>query len=137
MTQLREELARIFYNQRCKKNQYEKRGDMPDYFYDYQDAVGFNTEKFFKTTLVQSERLMLGLNCLEPGQVQKIHDHTDQDKFYFVLEGEGLFTVGEEEKTASYGMLVWAPAGVPHGVSNQSAQRLVILMGIAPAPQIG
>jgi len=110
---------------------------MPDYFYDYQDAVGFNTEKFFKTTLVQSERLMLGLNCLEPGQVQKIHDHTDQDKFYFVLEGEGLFTVGEEEKTASYGMLVWAPAGVPHGVSNQSAQRLVILMGIAPAPQIG
>lgn len=110
---------------------------MTIYFYDYQDAVGFNPEKFFKTTLVQSERLMLGLNCLEPGQVQKIHDHADQDKFYFVLEGEGFFTVGEEEKTASSGMLVWAPAGVPHGVANQSTQKLVILMGIAPAPQKG
>ncbi len=107
---------------------------MQNYFFNYQVAVGFNLEKFFKTTLVQSERLMLGLNCLEPGQVQKVHDHADQDKFYFVLEGEGLFAVGEEEQTASSGILVWALAGVPHGVTNQSSQRLVILMGIAPAP---
>lgn len=110
---------------------------MQNYFINYQDSVGFNHEKLFKATLAHSERLMMGLNCLEPGQVQKVHDHADQDKFYFVLEGEGFFTVGEEEKTASYGMLVWAPAGVPHGVSNQSTQRLVILMGIAPAPQKG
>ncbi|MBW6472506.1 MAG: cupin domain-containing protein [Anaerolineaceae bacterium] len=110
---------------------------MQEYFYNYQDAVGFNPEKFYKATLTHSERLMLGLNCLEPGQVQKVHDHADQDKFYFVLEGEGFFTVGEEEKTATSGMLVWAPAGVPHGVSNQSTQQLVILMGIAPAPQKG
>lgn len=110
---------------------------MQEYFYNYQDAIGFNREKMFKTILVQSDRLMLGLNFLEPGQVQKIHDHADQDKFYFVLEGKGLFTVGEEEKTASSGILVWAPAGVPHGVSNQNDKRLVILMGIAPAPQKG
>jgi len=110
---------------------------MPNYFINYQDSVSFNPEKLFKATLAHSDRLMLGLNCLEPGQVQKIHDHADQDKFYFVLEGEGFFTVGEEEKTASSGMLVWAPAGVPHGVINQSGQRLVILMGIAPAPHNG
>ena len=77
---------------------------------------------------------MLGLNCLEPGQVQKVHDHSDQDKFYFVLEGTGLFVVGDQEQTASAGMLVWAPAGITHGVSNQSSQNLVILMGMAPAP---
>jgi quercetin dioxygenase-like cupin family protein len=110
---------------------------MQNYFINYQDSVGFNPEKFYKATLAHTERLMLGLNCLEPGQAQKIHDHADQDKFYFVLEGEGLFTVGEEEKTASSGMLVWAPAGVLHGVLNQSTQLLVILMGIAPAPQKG
>ena len=110
---------------------------MQNFFINYQDSVDFNPEKLFKATLAHSERLMLGLNCLEPGQAQKIHDHADQDKFYFVLEGEGLFTVGQEEKTATSGMLVWTPAGVPHGVSNQSAQRLVILMGIAPAPQKG
>lgn len=107
---------------------------MNNYFINYKAFVGSNPDKFFKTTLVKSERLMLGLNCLEPGQVQKIHDHSDQDKFYFVLEGSGLFVVGDQEQTASAGMLVWAPAGITHGVSNQSSHNLVILMGMAPAP---
>ncbi|MDX9850855.1 MAG: cupin domain-containing protein [Anaerolineaceae bacterium] len=107
---------------------------MQNFFINYKDSVDFHPEKFFKTTLVKSERLMLGLNCLEPGQVQKVHDHSDQDKFYFVLEGSGSFVVGDQEQIASAGMLVWAPAGVAHGVSNQSSHRLVILMGMAPAP---
>jgi mannose-6-phosphate isomerase-like protein (cupin superfamily) len=107
---------------------------MENYFLNYKEAVNFNSEKFYKATLFRSERLLLGLNCLKPGQVQKVHDHSDQDKFYFVLEGEGLFVVGEEQKVASAGMVVWAPASVPHGVSNQSQDHLVILMGIAPAP---
>ena len=40
---------------------------------DYRDHVGASDEKFYKTTLVQSDRLMLGLNCLEPGQEQSLH----------------------------------------------------------------
>lgn len=107
---------------------------MENNFIDYCSFVGANPEKFYKTTLAQSERLMLGLNCLEAGQEQKVHDHSNQDKFYFVLEGEGLFTVGDEEKVAGAGMLVWAPATTPHGVKNQNSQRLIILMGMAPAP---
>lgn len=107
---------------------------MNNNFINYQNSVSFNAEKFYKTTLAQSERLLLGLNCLEPGQEQKVHDHTNQDKFYFVLEGEGLFTVGDEEQLASSGMLIWAPATVPHGVKNLNDHRLVILMGIAPSP---
>ena len=44
-----------------------------------QDHVGSRPEKFFKDTLFRSDALLLGLNCLEPGQVQKPHDHADQD----------------------------------------------------------
>lgn len=104
------------------------------YFSDYREHVGSRREKFYKTTLFQSERILLGLNCLEPGQTQPIHTHDDQDKFYFVLEGEGMFTVGDGERRAGAGTTVWAPAGVVHGVENQGSQRLVILVGIAPAP---
>jgi hypothetical protein len=53
-------------------------------FIDYRDRVGSNPDKQFKATLFQSGRLMLGLNCLEPGQSQHAHTHADQDKFYFV-----------------------------------------------------
>lgn len=104
------------------------------YFKDYQQFTGSSPKKFFKSTLFQSANLLLGLNCLEPGQEQAVHDHENQDKFYFVLDGKGKFTVGAENRTASSGWTVWAPAGIPHGVTNIGDERLVILVGIAPAP---
>jgi quercetin dioxygenase-like cupin family protein len=100
----------------------------------YSTHVGIREDKFYKTTLFQGEHLMLGLNCLEPGQVQSVHDHETQDKFYFVLEGQGTFTVGDEVSEVGPGHVVWAVAGVPHGVANQGSERLVIFMGIAPSP---
>ncbi len=75
---------------------------------------------------------MIGLNCLEAGQIQSVHAHDGADKFYFVLEGRGRFTVGEQEQQLEAGALVMAPAGVPHGVSNAGDSRLSLLIGIAP-----
>lgn len=98
------------------------------------EHVGSQADKFYKTTLFQSERLLLGLNCLEPGQVQKPHDHVDQDKFYYVMEGNGRFQLGNEQRTASTGEVVWAPAGMVHGVVNEGNGRLTLLVGIAPSP---
>ena len=98
------------------------------------DHVGAKAEKFYKTTLFRSDTLLLGLNCLEPGQVQKAHDHADQDKFYYVVAGNGRFQLGEEQITAGTGAVVWAPAGVVHGVTNDGDDRLTLLVGIAPAP---
>lgn len=89
-------------------------------------------DKPFKHTFLQSDRLLAGLNCLLPGQAQHLHDHPQQDKFYYVLEGEGFFTVGDDSRACGPGMLVLAPAGVPHGVDNRSSQRLVFLTVIAP-----
>jgi mannose-6-phosphate isomerase-like protein (cupin superfamily) len=101
-------------------------------FVDYRERIGSNPDRQFKTTLFESGRLMLGLNCLEPGQSQHVHTHADQDKFYFVAEGTGEFVVGDEKKRAGQGMVVWAPAGVTHGVTNTGTERLVLLVGIAP-----
>lgn len=104
------------------------------YIIDYRDYTGANVDKFFKSTLFQSARLLLGLNCLEPGQVQHTHTHADQDKFYFVVEGQGTFLVGTETREAEAGMVIWVPAGIEHGVTNTGNARLVLLVGIAPAP---
>lgn len=108
---------------------------MSKYAASYQDYTGSKPEKFFKSTLFQGEYMMLGLNCLEPGQVQPVHDHADQDKFYFVLEGAGLFTIGDEQVEAGPGQAIWAPAGVAHGVKNSGSARLTVLVGIAPGPR--
>lgn len=101
---------------------------------DYRAHVGTREDKHYKTTLFQGTQLMVGLNCLEPGQTQPVHDHSDQDKMYAVLEGEGRFTVGEDTFTGGPGAIVFAPAGVAHGVSNAGSARLVLLVNIAPPP---
>ena len=98
------------------------------------EHVGVGEDKFYKTTLFHSDRLLLGLNCLEPGQVQQSHDHSDQDKFYYIIEGSGRFQLGDKEVDAASGDVVWAPAGVVHGVTNSTKARLILLVGIAPAP---
>jgi mannose-6-phosphate isomerase-like protein (cupin superfamily) len=101
---------------------------------NYRDHVGVGTGKHHKATLFRSERLLLGLNCLEPGQSQAVHTHADQDKFYLVEEGSGTFTVGDEVFEAGVGQVIWAPAGVDHGVRNEGSDRLVLVVGIAPGP---
>ena|SRR2546428_2175583 len=103
-----------------------------DHFIDWRECSGVNPEKFYKTTLWQGEHVTVGLNCLEPNQIQSVHAHQGADKIYFVLEGRGRFIVGEEEREAQTGTLVIAPAGIPHGVTNVSAERLSLLVAIAP-----
>ncbi len=96
--------------------------------------TGTKKEKFYKTTLFRSDAILLGLNCLEPGQTQQPHDHADQDKFYYVVEGIGRFWLGQEQIEATTGEVIWAPAGLIHGVTNEGPTRLTLLVGIAPAP---
>jgi quercetin dioxygenase-like cupin family protein len=103
-----------------------------DHFLDWREHAASQAEKFYKTTLWQGEQVMVGLNCLEPGQTQKVHAHEGADKFYFVLEGRGNFTVGDEERVAGAGLLVVAPSGIPHGVTNSGSARLSLLVAIAP-----
>jgi quercetin dioxygenase-like cupin family protein len=103
-----------------------------NYFLNWQEHAGSQAEKFYKTTLWQGAHVMIGLNCLEPGQIQKVHAHDGADKFYFVLEGEGKFNVGDEEREAKAGSLVVAPSGVAHGVTNNASERLSLLVTIAP-----
>jgi quercetin dioxygenase-like cupin family protein len=102
-----------------------------NHFLDWRDFVGERPDKFFKATLWQGEHVMLGINCLEPGQSQPVHAHADADKFYFVLTGSGSFTVGDEVREAASGTVIIAPAGIGHGVRNGSSERLVLLVGIA------
>ena len=100
-------------------------------FSHFRSHIGTDPEKFFKSTVFQGEGLLVGINCLDAGQSQPEHVHGNQDKFYYVVEGHGQFVVGEETRAAGTGMVVFAPAGVSHGVSNNGSAKLVLLVGIS------
>lgn len=99
-----------------------------------QEALSFSEEKMQKNSLFDSERLFYDAYCLLPGQVQKVHAHEDSDKVYYVLEGTGRFTIGDEERDLGVGHAVIARAGEPHGVRNDSDENLVLLVTMAPRP---
>ena len=103
-------------------------------FTRYDAHVGSRPDKHYKVTLFQGDHAMVGLNCLDPEQVQPVHDHANADKVYVVLEGSGQFTVGDETREAGEGEVVWAPAGLPHGVENAGDVQLVLLVSISPPP---
>ena len=94
----------------------------------------FNTEKMGKSTIFMSERMLVGLNSFESGQEHALHGHANQDKVYHVLQGNGLFLLEEKNIEMDAGAMLIAPAGVPHGVRNTGAERLIVLVFMAPSP---
>ena len=107
---------------------------MSEYFRSVDRSAVFSQGKAAKADLWAGERLFVGLNCFEAGQSQEVHAHAGADKFYYVCSGRARLTVGEETREVAAGAVVWAPAGVPHGV-EQALERTVLLVGIAPPPR--
>jgi mannose-6-phosphate isomerase-like protein (cupin superfamily) len=93
--------------------------------------------KMTKLNQFESNRMFVDYYLLEPGMEQKPHTHADNDKLYFVLEGKGLFLLGDEEHEIDAGRGCVAEAGVLHGVRNHTAARLVVLVAMAPNPGKG
>lgn len=101
---------------------------------DVEKIKAFSAEKMKKIKLFDTERMFCDLYCFEPGQLQKAHLHEGEDKIYYVLEGEGLFRIGDKEVCVRQGSTTMAEAGIMHGVVNQSKNRLVVLVFMAPKP---
>jgi quercetin dioxygenase-like cupin family protein len=95
----------------------------------------YGPDRMGKSTLFESANLLVGLNAFEPGQEHALHGHAGQDKVYLVAGGSGLFLLEGRELPMSAGDLLIAPAGVPHGVRNNGAERLLVVAVLAPAPR--
>ncbi len=100
----------------------------------FADSVAFSEEKMKKNALFDSPHLFYDLYCLLPGQAQKVHAHEGSDKVYYVIEGTGSFTIGDEEADLGQGNAVIARSGEPHGVRNETRENLVLLVTMAPRP---
>jgi quercetin dioxygenase-like cupin family protein len=99
-----------------------------------EDHAQFQPAKMGKSTLFESPRLLVGLNAFEPGQSHALHAHHGMDKVYHVVSGEGRFLLEGRELPMRAGDLLVAPDGVPHGVHNTGADRLIVLAILAPGP---
>jgi mannose-6-phosphate isomerase-like protein (cupin superfamily) len=61
------------------------------------------------------------------------HFHYEQDEWWYIIEGEFLFKVGEQTFTAKAGDSVFGPRMVPHAFAKTSEGIAKMLIGFQPA----
>jgi mannose-6-phosphate isomerase-like protein (cupin superfamily) len=62
-----------------------------------------------------------------------LHVHANEDELFYVLEGEHVFEVGDDEFRAGPGGLVFAPRGIPHSQRRVVPGEGRLLILTAPA----
>lgn len=66
---------------------------------------------------------------------QEVKKHTAPvETFFYVIEGQGVISVGDEEVHASPDMLVVSPQGMEHGIINEGDEPMRFLVVKAPKP---
>lgn len=103
-------------------------------FTDVASRKRFSPEKYQKVPLFETERSILDVYCLLPGQAQKLHSHAGNDKYYFILEGRARVRIGDEERDLGPGEAALARPGVDHSIANTSGAPVVALVFQAPKP---
>jgi quercetin dioxygenase-like cupin family protein len=87
-------------------------------------SVEFSRDHHVYKFLAETPHCSISVVGWEPGQISPIHSHPGADEIYYVLEGEGLFNDGRNEKRLGPGDTVIFPAGEVHRV--QSVTRMVL-----------
>jgi mannose-6-phosphate isomerase-like protein (cupin superfamily) len=62
-----------------------------------------------------------------------VHVHEHEDEYTFVLEGRVGVRIGDEERVAGPGELVFKPRGIPHAFWNAGDEPARVLELISPA----
>lgn len=99
-----------------------------------EDFAVYDPQRMGKSTLFQSDRVLVGLNAFEPGQEHRLHAHEGMDKVYYVLAGRGVYLLAGREEPMAAGMMLIAPEGAQHGIRNTGTERLLVMAILAPSP---
>lgn len=91
------------------------------------DEAGASGRRVFATDVVA-----IDLVCLEPGQVVGARRFATADTVYTVLGGVAWVVTDEAEVTLQPLQSVMVPAGIPHGLRNDSADPLILQAVVSP-----
>jgi quercetin dioxygenase-like cupin family protein len=80
-----------------------------------------------------TNRVDFRISRYAPNAYVEEHAHRVQEQIYYVLEGEGVLTVGDDQHLMRPHDYVYLPPGVKHSFSNTGLAGLVFLVVTTPA----
>ena len=104
---------------------------MQDLHLTVKDELHFRAGGPYTRKLVQTERTIVMVVCLEPGQVIPPHSHVSREAFVYCLQGHVRFTPGDGPAEVEAGGLRFydgATAISPRNVGSDRAAFLVTLV---------
>lgn len=67
------------------------------------------------------------------GEETLLHRHERSEEIYYILEGDGIMRLGDDEFAVAAGDAVCIPPSSPHNIRNSGAQPLKLLCCCTPA----
>jgi quercetin dioxygenase-like cupin family protein len=98
------------------------------------DQARFKADNFACETVMAGDSLTVELLCLSAGGDVPAHRHDRTEHVLTVLAGCARIRIGGEWIELGEGESVFAPAGLYHGLTNTTAQRLIVQQVSAPKP---
>jgi oxalate decarboxylase/phosphoglucose isomerase-like protein (cupin superfamily) len=80
-----------------------------------------------------SHKTVVGRTYFPPGSKHDVHRHPHAEEWEFVLSGQGVKIVGEQEFVMEAGDVCFCPQNVYHGLRNDSDEPLVTIWGYCGA----
>lgn len=100
------------------------------------EMIEFRDKRRVRKPLVSEAQLESELVCYEPGQGTQEHFHRDQEEIYYIVEGCGSITIGDEVMAVSAGDMVFSPVDTPHSIQT-GAERMVMIFVKGPGRRRG
>ena len=81
----------------------------------------------------QNPDLTIRAAIVPPGKVLSVHAHDTSSETFYILQGKGVLTCEtDEEIPTEAGEVIYAPAGVQHGLRNTGDEDLHLLAIFSP-----
>ena len=75
----------------------------------------------------------LAEETLPPGHAVTPHHHRQIEEIYYIVEGRGVMTVGDEQREVAAGDAIYVPRGQRHTLRNTGAEPIKLLLVCGPA----
>jgi mannose-6-phosphate isomerase-like protein (cupin superfamily) len=83
-------------------------------------------------TTCEAKGMSITLVEMEAGGKQHIHHH-QPEQMYYILQGRGQMTVGDETQPVGPGDCIFIPTDTPHGLVNDGGTELKYLSACSPS----
>jgi mannose-6-phosphate isomerase-like protein (cupin superfamily) len=99
----------------------------------YETKDGSLIKELMHPNIHHNKNQSLAEAIVHPGQTTALHKHHHTEELYYITQGKGLMTLGDQQFEVKPGDTICILPGTAHCIKNISAEALHLLCCCSPA----